>query len=111
MLSNKQHRSASSLLILFGRRSKKYHGSLQAGAHGSRLKIGWMKIRRALCKEDDVKQFQADLLGHTECILMMMTTLQLYSTESLLEYCSADHSIGKRLPCQTMTVIVNTSLS
>jgi len=36
-----------------------------------------MKIKWTICKKDDVTKFQADLLGHTESIQMLLATIQM----------------------------------
>jgi len=54
-----------------------YRPSLQAGGSGSRIKDGWMKIKWALCQKEDLAKLKADLIGHTESINLIMTTIQM----------------------------------
>ena len=56
---------------------KKYQPSLRAGGTGSRVKDGWRKVRWALCRKEDLVKFKADLMGHTESIEMLLTTVQM----------------------------------
>lgn len=56
---------------------KKYQPSLRAGGTGSRIKDGWRKVRWALCRKEDLVKFKADLMGHTESIEMLLTTVQM----------------------------------
>ena len=44
-----------------------------------RLREKWMKTRWATCKKDDVVKFKADLVGHTESIQLLLSTIQLAS--------------------------------
>lgn len=44
------------------------------------MKDGWRKIQWALCKKDDLVKFKADLVGHTESIELLLTTLHMGST-------------------------------
>jgi hypothetical protein len=61
----------------FWQRIKKYQPSLGEGGSGSRVKDGWMKIKWAVCRREDLLKFRMDLIGHTESIEMLLTTLQL----------------------------------
>ena len=61
----------------FWQRIAKYQPSLREGGSGSRVKDGWMKIRWAVCKKDDLVKFKMDLIGHTESIEMLLTALHL----------------------------------
>jgi hypothetical protein len=60
----------------FWQKIKKYHPSLGRGT-GSRVRDGWMKIKWALCRKEDLVRFKADLVGHTESIEMLLTTVQM----------------------------------
>jgi hypothetical protein len=62
----------------FWKNIQKYQPCLRAGGPTSRLKDGWMKVKWALCKKDDVARFKADLIGHTQSIDLLLTTLQMY---------------------------------
>jgi hypothetical protein len=61
----------------FWQRIRKYQPHLGEGRSGSRVRDGWMKIKWAMCKRDDLVKFKMDLVGHTESIEMLLTTLQL----------------------------------
>jgi len=61
----------------FWQRIAKYQPSLREGGSGSKVKDGWMKIRWAVCKRDDLVKFKMDLIGHTEGIEILLATLQL----------------------------------
>ena len=63
----------------FWKEIQRYQPSLKTGGSNSRLKDGWMKIKWALCKKDDVARFKADLIGHTQSIELLLTTVQMYS--------------------------------
>jgi hypothetical protein len=56
---------------------QKYQPSLKAGGSGNRVKDGWMKVKWALCQKEDLAKFKADLVGHTESINLIMTTIQM----------------------------------
>ncbi|CZR53653.1 uncharacterized protein PAC_03533 [Phialocephala subalpina] len=64
----------------FWEKIKKYQPSLRTGGSGSRVRDGWRKIQWALCKKDDLVKFKADLVGHTESIELLLTTLHMGST-------------------------------
>jgi predicted nucleic acid-binding Zn-ribbon protein len=61
----------------FWEKIKKYQPSLKAGGSGSKVKDGWMKIKWALCKKEDLSRFKLDLVGHIENIQMLLTTLRM----------------------------------
>ncbi len=61
----------------FWQKIKKYQPALRSGGSGSRVKDGWMRIKWALCKKEDLVRFKADLMGHTESIEMLLTTVQM----------------------------------
>ncbi|KAE9377316.1 hypothetical protein N431DRAFT_436561 [Stipitochalara longipes BDJ] len=58
----------------------KYQPALAGSRSSSKLKDGWMKIKWALCKKDDVANFKADLKGHTESIQLLLATVQMRKT-------------------------------
>ncbi|KAH8775850.1 hypothetical protein BGZ57DRAFT_953391 [Hyaloscypha finlandica] len=64
----------------FWQRIRKYQPHLGEGRSGSRVRDGWMKIKWAMCKRDDLVKFKMDLVGHTESIEMLLTTLQFVAT-------------------------------
>lgn len=61
----------------FWEKIKRYQPALRAGGSGSRVKDGWMRIKWALCRKEDLVRFKADLMGHTESIEMLLTTVQM----------------------------------
>ena len=61
----------------FWEKIKKFQPSLRSGGSGSRVRDGWMKIKWALCRKEDLVRFKADLMGHTESIEMLLTTVQM----------------------------------
>jgi hypothetical protein len=61
----------------FWEKTKKYQASLTNTGSGSKVKDGWMKIKWAVCKKDDLAKFKADLVGHTESIQLLLTTVQM----------------------------------
>jgi hypothetical protein len=63
----------------FWHRMKKYQKHLRTGDSGSQLRDGWMKIKWALCKSEDVAKFKVDIAAHTQSILLLLSTLQLVS--------------------------------
>jgi len=61
----------------FWKKAQKYQPHLRTGGSSSRLKDGWMKIKWAVCKKEDVAKFKADLVGHTESIQLLLTAMQM----------------------------------
>ena len=49
------------------------------GFSGSRLKDKWLRIKWAVCRKEDVSQFKADLIVHTESIHLLLSTIQMAS--------------------------------
>ena len=47
-------------------------GNMKDGA-----KRGWMKVKWAIYKKEDVRKFQADLAGHTASIQLLLATVQM----------------------------------
>lgn len=62
----------------FWTKIRAYQPHLHRQSSQVRLKDRWMKIKWAVCKRDDVAKFKADLVGHTESIQLLLTTIQLY---------------------------------
>jgi len=62
----------------FWKKIQKYQPHLGAGGSNSRLKDGWMKIKWAVCRKEDLARFKADLVGHTESIQLLLTAMQMY---------------------------------
>jgi hypothetical protein len=61
----------------FWKKIQKYQAPLSSGGTSSKLKESWMKIRWAVCRTEDVNTFKADLVGHTESIQLLLTTIQM----------------------------------
>lgn len=61
----------------FWEKIQKYEPSLRKGGSGSRAKDAWRKVKWAVCKKEDVVKFKADLVGHTESIELLLTTVQM----------------------------------
>lgn len=61
----------------FWEKIRKYQPSLREGGSGSRVKDAWRKVKWAVCKKDDLVKFKADLVGHTESIELLLTTVQM----------------------------------
>jgi hypothetical protein len=74
----------------FWKRIEKYQPFLRTGGSASRMKDGWMKIKWALCKKEDVVRFKADLMAHTQSIELMLTTVLTYGS-SLFNCLSAEY--------------------
>ena len=65
----------------FYKKIEKYQPHLtMRGAGGGKnwLKDGWMKIKWATCRTEDVELFRAELRGHRGSIEILLLTLQLY---------------------------------
>lgn len=75
----------------FWKKVQKYQPRLKTGGSGSRLKDGWMKIQWAVCKKEDVANFKADLVGHTESIQLLLMAMQMYGCVSRLKNGSMAH--------------------
>lgn len=58
----------------------KYQPALRIGGSGMRFKDGWMKVKWALCRKEDVARFQADLLAQTQSIEILLGVVQAYVT-------------------------------
>jgi len=52
-------------------------GGLEGVKIGQKVKDGWMKMKWALCKKEDVGKLKADLMGHTQSIQMLLATVQM----------------------------------
>lgn len=61
----------------FWKKIKKYQPALGSNGTPSRLKDGWMKIRWAVCKKEDINAFKADVAAHTESIQLLLTSIQM----------------------------------
>ncbi|KFY35368.1 hypothetical protein V494_05963 [Pseudogymnoascus sp. VKM F-4513 (FW-928)] len=65
----------------FWRKTQKHQNHLRLNGSSSRLKDNWMKIRWAVCHKDDIAQFKADIAMHTESIQLLLSTVQIKSTD------------------------------
>lgn len=62
----------------FWEKISEYQPQLRAEGSSSRLKDGWMNIKWAVCKEEDVEKFKTDLVAQTESLQLLLATLQMY---------------------------------
>jgi hypothetical protein len=53
-----------------------YQKHLRAGGSSSKLKDGWMRVKWAMCQQEDLIRFKADLAAHTQSITIITTALQ-----------------------------------
>jgi hypothetical protein len=63
----------------FWKQTQKYEKSLRAGGSGSVVKDGFMKIRWALYKSEDLIKFKVDIAAHTQSIHILLAALQMVS--------------------------------
>ncbi|KAF2491804.1 hypothetical protein BU16DRAFT_594919 [Lophium mytilinum] len=63
----------------FWDKAAKYQPHLRTGGSGKRTKDGWMKMKWAVCKKEDLETFKADLRGHTGAIEVLLLTVQMGS--------------------------------
>ena len=61
----------------FWKQVQKYQPHLQSTEHSSKLRDSWMKVRWALCKQEDVARFKAEIQCQVIAIELALTTLQL----------------------------------
>jgi Fungal N-terminal domain of STAND proteins len=61
----------------FGTKVQKYQPHLSFNHSATPVKSGWMKIRWAVCKKDDVAKFKARLAGHTEAISILLNAIAM----------------------------------
>jgi hypothetical protein len=61
----------------FWKKVEKYQPHLKVGGSESRVRDGWMKIKWALLRKNDLVRFKMDLIGHTVSINILLTTLHL----------------------------------
>lgn len=62
----------------FMQKITKYQPHLRTEGSGNRVKDGWMKIKWAICRKDDVERFQAELRGHRGALEVLLLTVQMY---------------------------------
>jgi hypothetical protein len=60
----------------FWKKIRKYQPYLGSTARPSKVKEAWMKIRWAICKEEDVEKFKADLRGHTAALGVLIAAVK-----------------------------------
>jgi len=65
-----------STLSAFLNKINKYQPSLQLGGSGSHLKDALRKVQWALYTKDDIAQFQLEVRGHVDSILMLLGMVQ-----------------------------------
>jgi hypothetical protein len=51
--------------------------ALRTGSSTTKLKDSWMKIRWAMCQQEDLARFQTDLAAHTQSINIIIAALQV----------------------------------
>jgi len=61
----------------FWKKAQKYQPHLQRSGTNSKVKDAWYKIKWALCKEDDLANFRAQIRGHTSSLDILLSTIQL----------------------------------
>lgn len=65
-----------------------YQPHLRVGGSGSgtwsRTKDAWMKIKWALCKEEDVEKFKADVRGHSASIQLLVQAIEMFVFFSMI---------------------------
>jgi hypothetical protein len=61
----------------FWKKIGKYQPALRGTGPSSKIKEGWLKIKWAVCRKEDIANFKADLVGHTESIQLLLTTVQM----------------------------------
>ena len=69
----------------FWKKIQKYQPHLGPTHSVTPIKSGWMKIRWAVCKKDDLTKFKANLAGHTEAINILLNAIAMCA--SLLRHC------------------------
>jgi hypothetical protein len=67
----------------FWKNTKNYQKHLRASGSDSKLKDGWMQIKWALCKSQDIARFKVDIAAHTESIQILLTALQMVGIHSV----------------------------
>jgi hypothetical protein len=61
----------------FWKKIQKYPRHLKTGGSTSKLKDSWMKVRWAMCQQEDLARYQTDLAAHTQSINIIMAALQM----------------------------------
>ncbi|KAF2674070.1 hypothetical protein BT63DRAFT_380723 [Microthyrium microscopicum] len=60
---------------------QKYQPHLQKRGTASKVKDGWVKIKWALCKKEELEDFRAELRGHTSSIEILLLTIEMNTTK------------------------------
>jgi hypothetical protein len=66
-----------STIDIYWKGVQKYQPHLQRGGTNSRIRDGWAKIKWALCKQDELDMFRAKIRAHTNCLNILLSTIQL----------------------------------
>ena len=66
----------------FYKKIRKYQPHLQRGGTNSAIQDGWMKIKWAVCKKEDVENFRAEIRGHTSSIGVLLLMVQAKATNA-----------------------------
>jgi hypothetical protein len=61
----------------FWKKIQKYQRHLRTGSSTTKLKDSCMKIRLAMCQQEDLARFQTDLAAHTQSINIIIAALQV----------------------------------
>jgi Fungal N-terminal domain of STAND proteins len=61
----------------FWKKLRKYQPHLGSDGSTSLVKSGWIKIKWAICKKDDLARFRADLVGHSQSISVLLNAIGL----------------------------------
>lgn len=54
-----------------------YQPHLKAGGSGNRIRDAWMKVKWAICKNEDLEKFKAEMVGHRGAIELLLLSLQM----------------------------------
>jgi hypothetical protein len=63
------------MIDAFYAKVRKYQPHLRDGGTNSRLRDGWAKIKWAVCRQEDVDTFRAEIRGHTSSLEMLLATV------------------------------------
>jgi hypothetical protein len=95
----------------FWTKASKQHPGLRGCGSRSRLKDGWMRVKWAVCKREDVVRFKADLVGHTESIQMILSVIQMQVLMIVMTSDSAaDLQLGARRLSQKRSGTISTGV-
>ena len=90
----------------FWDKARKYQPWLgnSSSSKKSHVKEGWMKIRWAVCKKEDVAKFKTDLMGHTQSISLLLAAVQRYVEKTTLSQATIDVLIKRSAEAQTTSI-------